>query len=122
MNALTTYQNVLILMEATSAAARKAINGNGKDLKALALVRNVFNIMIVIIKTILTDVNECASGIHYCPSLNNCQNVFEGYKCTCNGNQCTGSCKYEDEYIPEGQTKSLGCDTCVCKVRYSIEF
>lgn len=42
MNALTTYQNVLILMEATSAAARKAISGNGKDLKAIALVRNVY--------------------------------------------------------------------------------
>ena len=64
--------------------------------------------------------NECTSGIHYCPEGSTCLNTFGGYQCPCKGGeQCTGYCKDGDKYIAEGASISLGvdkCDSCVCKV------
>ena len=70
--------------------------------------------------SILSDVNECTTGLHNCLPTSRCYNKFGTFVCLCGREICTGQCSRNGRRWDNGVSKLFGCENCTCNVSLSV--
>ena len=63
------------------------------------MVSEITNSPIIIIVTIIKEINECAEGTHQCDSTQICINTVGSYNCSCESEYCLANDGVTCNYI-----------------------